>query len=593
MNIRLNNLLLLCLCIAAIPPSYAASLAWDDGEWNKVDWNVGGNSEYLDLDLDGLINKRDDDDDGDGIVDTNDTDNDNDGLSDADELVLGSDSRLVDTDADGIDDGVEVAYGLNPAFAGDANADNDNDGLSNAEEILLGTLIDNADSDNDGTPDGIEVANGSDPVDPNDRFGEAIALERFDDLDADGVNDWIGYGMVNTEFSVVWFNGATIQKVHSASISVMSDSVEPIFLNDRNHDGIRELGLFGYVSELSRYQLQILDGLTGGPIAVVNWPATLDTASFVLLPDLSGDGEPEYGIQGVHNVNGTRQLQVKNSVTKETISVFKWQNLWGNPQIVTMSDRTGDGIAEIALYGQHVRLGKGQLLPIDGSNSSSSLEVYNWNNLWTDMSILAMDDVDQDGTKDWGQFGKRLDDGRLQLVVKKGHDKRGVIRIFSWPGDLFNSEPLLVSDRTGDGVREVAVKGVSVDGKVFVRINDGAETNTRITNISWPANWVDFEVKELADLNHDGASEFALIGYTKNDRVTQLIVKDGASSLEYARYTWTGNWEDLSVESYDLDGDSSVEVIISGQSQQDGARHVQILTGLNLTEYAPMIKLSY
>ncbi|WP_282167757.1 hypothetical protein [Shewanella japonica] len=194
-----------------------------------------------------------------------------------------------------------------------------------------------------------------------------------------------------------------------------------------------------------------------------------------------------------------------------------------------------------------------------------------------------MDDIDDDGTIDWGQFGQRKDDGRYQWLVKKGHDKRGVIRTFSWPNDVVDAQPMLVGDRTQDGIREVAVLGTNPDtGKVFLRINDGALTNQRIANISWPGNWDDIQVSELGDLNSDGFNEYGLLGYTKSNRTMQLIVKDGQTLTEYGRYTLTGRWEDLSLSNVDINQDGVLDIVIEGVNQSTKLRTVTVLEGSSL-----------
>ncbi|MBB1299702.1 hypothetical protein H5092_20430, partial [Pseudoalteromonas sp. SR41-7] len=152
-----------------------------------------------------------------------------------------------------------------------------------------------------------------------------------------------------------------------------------------------------------------------------------------------------------------------------------------------------------------------------------------------DISLHKMDDLDGDGTTDWGQFGQRKDDGRYQWVVKKGHDKQGVIRTFSWPNDLTAAQPLLLSDRTGDGVKEVSMFGKNDSGKMFLRVNDGRLANTRIANYSWPAVWSNEQVMELGDLNSDGINEVALLGININSGKYQLVIKDGRATTEYGR----------------------------------------------------------
>lgn len=61
-------------------------------------------------------------------------------------------------DGDGLYDGWEVFYGLDPQDPSDASLDPDGDGLSNREEWTFGTAPDNPDTDGDGLSDGEEAA---------------------------------------------------------------------------------------------------------------------------------------------------------------------------------------------------------------------------------------------------------------------------------------------------------------------------------------------------------------------------------------------------------------------------------------------------
>ncbi|WP_242392762.1 PKD domain-containing protein [Anaeromyxobacter oryzisoli] len=74
----------------------------------------------------------------------------------------------VDSDCDGMPDAWELAYGLNPYWAGDALLDHDGDGLTNLQEFQAHTNPRLADTDGDGYPDGWELANGFDPTNSND-----------------------------------------------------------------------------------------------------------------------------------------------------------------------------------------------------------------------------------------------------------------------------------------------------------------------------------------------------------------------------------------------------------------------------------------
>ncbi|MEL6183820.1 MAG: hypothetical protein AAFU79_04280 [Myxococcota bacterium] len=113
-------------------------------------------------------------------------DSDGDGLPDEDEARLGLDPRSRDSDGDGLSDPLEqklTILGLDPFVPGvppdcvDAFADQDGDGLGDCEEQLLATDPSLIDSDADGFPDELEVRRGTNP----------LVDDGLEDLDQDGI----------------------------------------------------------------------------------------------------------------------------------------------------------------------------------------------------------------------------------------------------------------------------------------------------------------------------------------------------------------------------------------------------------------------
>jgi len=93
----------------------------------------------------------------------------------------------VDEDADGLPDSWELAHGLdpsNPTDATDVNLDPDNDLLTAHEEFLTGTNPNDSDSDGDGLPDGYELVYGLNPT----FSGDALL-----DSDGDGYSNLVEF----------------------------------------------------------------------------------------------------------------------------------------------------------------------------------------------------------------------------------------------------------------------------------------------------------------------------------------------------------------------------------------------------------------
>ncbi len=351
---------------------------------------------------------------------------------------------------------------------------------------------------------------------------------------------------------------------------------------DRDNDGVKDIGLFGYNGLTDKYQFILKSSKTGQSLGTWTWNNTLFLPEFHEIEDITLDGMTEFGLLGAHSVNSTLQFQVRDGLLKSPVATFKWPNIWDTPKIVTMSDVTGDNIPEVALYGVNKRRGNGQLFAYDGALSTNKLDVYNWGKHWENLSLFKLDDIDGDGTVEWGQFGKRADDGRYQMLIKRGSSKTGMLRTLTWNSTMNTDKPIIVDDLTDDGISEIALAGFDTDLRFKILVNDGRLPNKRINNITWPLKWSPAaRLVRLHDIDGDGINEVGLLGpNTTNGNVT-LSIKSLVTGKELTQYEWDKQWTIglLGLEIFDANNDGVLDFALTGYQDLSFYERISVLSG--------------
>jgi hypothetical protein len=224
-----------------------------------------------------------------------------------------------DTDGDGLLDGWEILYGLDPKDDGSTNpnfgavGDPDKDGLLNWEEQLAGTAANDPDSDDDGITDGGEVDQGTDPTDgedtPDDKWfvlsGDAPQDEvkqrtREITIPA-GERRLIIIGIASDEYLYGWTDPLTAPDYNDT----LSWSVQPSAGNgDSGSVDVNERDVEWQVAEVVGTTLQGFSPVHIEKSLVVEAPASGPaTVEITLAATNIGDGQlPSTVIAGVLNV---------------------------------------------------------------------------------------------------------------------------------------------------------------------------------------------------------------------------------------------------------------------------------------------------
>lgn len=180
---------LLTLCLLLLIPITrfrSSALATQTAAFNQTQAALSGQE---DADGDGLINSEELALGTDPFL----ADTDGDGLADGDEVrTYLTDPLVPDTDGDGLTDGEELRYTTDPL-----NPDTDADMLTDGDEVERRTVPVDPDTDKDGLNDGLEVSLGTDPLQQDtDRDGLLDGQENqtcprplTPDSDSDGIID--------------------------------------------------------------------------------------------------------------------------------------------------------------------------------------------------------------------------------------------------------------------------------------------------------------------------------------------------------------------------------------------------------------------
>ena len=363
------------------------------------------------------------------------------------------------------------------------------------------------------------------------------------DLQADGIDEIAMFGIHNSIPTLIVkdsVNGNTLQEV-----TWLSDWINPkVFLvEDRNNDAIPEIALWGRRSDDGRMQLVVKNLINNQSLGTWSWPSDRTDYQFFELDDLNEDGYSDFSALGRNTNTLVPLLLIKDGVIpSQTINQYPFPKHWINLHAQTIPDIDNDGIPEVTLFGEHPTKGNGFLFIRNGVNTEK-LSQYNWSKKWSNISFSQLNDLDGDGKNELALFGTNIDDGRHQLIVKKGDSKLGLKTTFNWPNTFISPQYLQVKDRNNDGIDEQAVFGFNTDENRYqLMIKNGANRSQTLTNIFWPNNWTDAAVSEVTDLTGDSINEFALTGVNLQSMNKEVQVRDGATKAVMNTLSWPETW---------------------------------------------------
>ncbi|MBR9912876.1 MAG: VCBS repeat-containing protein [Gammaproteobacteria bacterium] len=319
---------------------------------------------------------------------------------------------------------------------------------------------------------------------------------------------------------------------------------EMVTLQDRNRDGAAEVGLFG-LSEDRQPQLWVFNGARiGHKMRTYVWPASLNNPQLKQIGDINGDGIAEVAIFGARKDNGHNQLLVKDGYFSDvTYPSYTWPDNWRGAQLFVLRDMNGDGVDEVALFGKRRDDGRSQVVVKDGANPGQILGSYGFPaELAIATRFLAVPDRDADGVDELGVWGRRLDTGKTQLIIKSGKTGQTIERP-AWSSSWKNGRVVMLPDLTGDGLEEFALLGNHDSNSYAALVAFDSATGTRMRTFSWRGfDAVEADLHFFSDMNGDGIKELGLYQYDAGVG-GKLIIRSGTDpELKLSVRRWGHEW---------------------------------------------------
>ena len=309
---------------------------------------------------------------GPGESDPNDADTDDDGLKDDTD----PNPLIPDADGDGMEDGWEKAYGLDPTVK-DADGDLDGDGLTNIQEFAIGTYPDDRDSDNDGMEDGWEYSYGLNPM---------VSQDKFMDMDGDWMANYYEYLM------------GTNPTDWDSDDDGLSDGQE-----DRNNNGVHNIDETDPLDEDSDD-----DGIKDGDEP--DWSDDTDGDGDINALDVDSDddwledGEEDTDHDGVHDTKETNPIDEdsdKDGIIDGNEPDWNVDTDSDGKMNALDTDSDGDGLADNEEdTDKDGHKDKGETDPLDNDSDNDGIKdgtELNWNVDTDGNGIINALDTDSDG----------------------------------------------------------------------------------------------------------------------------------------------------------------------------------------------------
>lgn len=185
-----------------------------------------------------------------------------------------------------------------------------------------------------------------------------VRWHRLDDSNGDGQDDWGMFGTLRADGRPQLVNKDGVSPLGALRIFAWPAEMQDaqfFRIPDMNNDDVDEVAAAGRRSNNDRYQFQVQDGTDRNVLlANHNLNLNLESVTYHVLPDLSGDEQAEIGFLGI-NPQGEYELVIRHGdAANGEYATYNLSSDWQNaPTITSLGDTDDDGLQDLLIYGQN------------------------------------------------------------------------------------------------------------------------------------------------------------------------------------------------------------------------------------------------
>ena len=243
------------------------------------------------------------------------------------------------------------------------------------------------------------------------------------DMNGDGVGDISLSGKLfkNSKTQIKVLNAKVAdERLYSYNFPDKWDAVSWNRLADINGDEVTDWGMLGTSKEDGRIQLFTKSGNEiRGTLGIFAWPEGMQNVQLEVVEDLNFDGISELMLSGFRTDVQRHQISVKSGTDRnEQLLRLTWANNYSEVSYHVLNNLNGDGMASFALLGKDERSNQYVLsiAQVDTALSSETTQINLGANWSEPPTIKLLDDDNNDGKKELLFIGK---DSSNELRLRK------------------------------------------------------------------------------------------------------------------------------------------------------------------------------